>query len=95
MAPASPDRERSKLEDSAPSSSSAQSQPPGFSYVTIGLGAAIVMSCFGMVTYARRSQAMLKRLEANVARRQPPKKQTAHTKEEHDKVRTRLEDDEW
>ena len=59
------------------------------------LGLLIVASSFAMVTYARRSQSMLKRMESNIKVRAPPKKEKPMTKEEYEKTRKRFEDDEF
>jgi hypothetical protein len=60
------------------------------------LGVFIVASSFALVTYARRSQSMLKRMEGNIEKRAAPKRKDGpKTKEEHDKTRKRMEDDEF
>eukprot|EP00520_Triparma_pacifica_P011771 CAMPEP_0118648536 /NCGR_PEP_ID=MMETSP0785-20121206/9208_1 /TAXON_ID=91992 /ORGANISM="Bolidomonas pacifica, Strain CCMP 1866" /LENGTH=61 /DNA_ID=CAMNT_0006540735 /DNA_START=321 /DNA_END=506 /DNA_ORIENTATION=- len=59
------------------------------------LGFMIVASSFALVTYARRTQGMLKRIEGNMEKRAPKMKEGPKSKVEHDKTRKRMEDDEF
>ncbi|GMH68653.1 hypothetical protein TrRE_jg10011 [Triparma retinervis] len=77
------------------STSNKSNQDSSIGSYAMPLGLLIVASSFALVTYAKRSQSMLKRMETNIKGRAPPKKEKAMTKEEYEKTRKRFEEDDF